>query len=174
MLLGYYDATPEVVGAAMSDMTFKTLVQNLQTLRTYLDNEKLNKQYNPFDFKANNSIISTLQNILKPITYIMDDYAVTQFFESGNMRQSNVIPSFMTKLFSKMQLPQVEFEKFVEQEYGQFDWFYDKKLKKYKNEWLSRLVRMPEEERKKLFEHKVQLSFNKKQYMRGMDIFLFF
>jgi len=27
---------------------------------------------------------------------------------------------------------------------------------------------MPEEERKKLFEHKVQLSFNKKQYMRGM------
>jgi hypothetical protein len=29
MLLGYYDATPEVVGAAMSDMTFKTLVQNL-------------------------------------------------------------------------------------------------------------------------------------------------
>lgn len=168
MLLGYYDATPEVVGAAMSDMTFKTLVQNLQTLRTYLDNEKLNKQYNPFDFKANNSIISTLQNILKPITYIMDDYAVTQFFESGNMRQSNVIPSFMTKLFSKMQLPQKEFEEFVEKEYGQFDWFYDKKLKKYKNEWLSRLVRMPEEERKKLFEHKVQLSFNKKQYMRGM------
>lgn len=168
MLLGYYDATPEVVGAAMSDMTFKTLVQNLQTLRTYLDNEKLNKQYNPFDFNANNSIISTLQTILKPITYIMDDYAVTQFFESGNMRQSNVIPSFMTKLFSKMQLPQKEFEEFVEKEYGQFDWFYDKKLKKYKNEWLSRLVRMPEEERKKLFEHKVQLSFNKKQYMRGM------
>lgn len=168
MLLGYYDATPEVVGAAMSDMTFKTLVQNLQTLRTYLNNEKLNKQYNPFDFNANNSIIQVLQNILKPITYIMDDYAVTQFFESGNMRQSNVIPSFMTKLFSKMQLPQKEFEEFVEKEYGQFDWFYDKKLKKYKNEWLSRLVRMPEEERKKLFEHKVQLSFNKKQYMRGM------
>ena len=168
MLLGYYDTTPEVVGAAMSDMTFKTLVQNLQTLRTYLDNEKLNKQYNPFDFKANNSIISTLQNVLRPITYIMDDYAVTQFFESGNMRQSNVIPSFMTKLFSKMQLPQKKFEEFIEKEYGQFDWFYDKKLKKYKNEWLSRLVRMPEEERKKLFEHKVQLSFNKKQYMRGM------
>ena len=130
------------------------------------------KDYNPFTFGAKFSINGSLRNFLTPITDKLEDTAVNAFYDSGKMYQSYVTPSFMTKLFNKFRQEGQAFEDFILNEYGSSEWFKfgagdDDITKGWRNEWLRLLAR--DENARKVFDHKVELNFNKHNYMRNMN-----
>ena len=130
------------------------------------------KDYNPFAFGAKFSMNGNLRNFLTPITDKLEDTAVNAFYDSGKMYQSYVTPSFMTKLFSKFRQEGQAFEDFILDEYGSSEWFKfgagDGDITKgWRNEWLRLLAR--DENARKVFDHKVELNFNKHNYMRNMS-----
>lgn len=130
------------------------------------------KDYNPFTFGAKFSINGSLRNFLTPITDKLEDTAVNAFYDSGKMYQSYITPSFMTKLFSKFRQEGQAFEDFILDEYGSSEWFKfgagDGDITKgWRNEWLRLLAR--DENARKVFDHKVELNFNKHNYMRNMS-----
>ena len=128
-----------------------------------------NANYNPFAYNGENSIAGSLRNFLSPITDILEDTAINAFYDSGKMYQSYVTPSFMTKLMNKFRLEGQEFEDFIMNEYGNSEWFKFAGAPNtgWRNEWLRQLARDPEA--RKVFDHKVELNFNKHNYMRNMS-----
>ena len=130
------------------------------------------KDYNPFTFGTKFGINGSLRNFLSPITDKLEDTAVNAFYDSGKMYQSYVTPSFMTKLFNKFRQEGQAFEDFILDEYGSSEWFKfgagDGDITKgWRNEWLRLLAR--DENARKMFDHKVELNFNKHNYMRNMS-----
>ena len=130
------------------------------------------KDYNPFAFGTKFGINGSLRNFLTPITDKLEDTAVNAFYDSGKMYQSYVTPSFMTKLFNKFRQEGQAFEDFILDEYGSSEWFKfgagDGDITKgWRNEWLRLLAR--DENARKVFDHKVELNFNKHNYMRNMN-----
>ncbi len=130
------------------------------------------KDYNPFAFGTKFGINGSLRNFLSPITDKLEDTAVNAFYDSGKMYQSYVTPSFMTKLFNKFRQEGQVFEDFILNEYGSSEWFKfgagdDDITKGWRNEWLRLLAR--DENARKVFDHKVELNFNKHNYMRNMN-----
>lgn len=130
------------------------------------------KDYNPFAFGTKFGINGSLRNFLTPITDKLEDTAVNAFYDSGKMYQSYVTPSFMTKLFNKFRQEGQAFEDFILDEYGSSEWFKfgagDGDITKgWRNEWLRLLAR--DENARKVFDHKVELNFNKHNYMRNMS-----
>lgn len=130
------------------------------------------KDYNPFAFGTKFGINGSLRNFLSPITDKLEDTAVNAFYDSGKMYQSYITPSFMTKLFNKFRQEGQAFEDFILNEYGSSEWFKfgagDGDITKgWRNEWLRFLAR--DENARKVFDHKVELNFNKHNYMRNMS-----
>ena len=130
------------------------------------------KDYNPFAFGTKFGINGSLRNFLSPITDKLENTAVNAFYDSGKMYQSYVTPSFMTKLFNKFRQEGQAFEDFILNEYGSSEWFKfgagdDDITKGWRNEWLRLLAR--DENARKVFDHKVELNFNKHNYMRNMN-----
>lgn len=130
------------------------------------------KDYNPFAFGTKFGINGSLRNFLTPITDKLEDTAINAFYDSGKMYQSYVTPSFMTKLFNKFRQEGQAFEDFILDEYGSSEWFKfgagDGDITKgWRNEWLRFLAR--DENAHKVFDHKVELNFNKHNYMRSMS-----
>lgn len=130
------------------------------------------KDYNPFAFGTKFGINGSLRNFLSPITDKLEDTAVNAFYDSGKMYQSYVTPSFMTKFFNKFRQEGQVFEDFILNEYGSSEWFKfgagdDDITKGWRNEWLRLLAR--DENARKVFDHKVELNFNKHNYMRNMS-----
>ena len=178
--LGYY-ITPEMVDIALNQTSFNTMKNYLMYITKSLRNAVGKDNYDPFKFKGDNNIKSNLQKFLQPLTDILEDTAVSSFYDSGKMYQSYVTPSYMTKLMNKFHEENPEtFRKFIEEEYGNYEWFRMtkdsqgnaipvNKASSWRNVWLRDLLRLPAEERKEVFKHKVQLNFNKHNYMRNMS-----
>ena len=175
-----YNASEEMVNNTINEENVKNMTRYLNFMVKSLDSAykeqqrnlgKVNvKSYDPFTFGADNSIGGTLRNFLTPITDQLEDTAVNAFYDSGKMYQSYVTPSFMTKLMNKFRLEGQDFEDFIMDEYGNSEWF------KFPNgdintgwriEWLRLLAR--DENARKVFDHKVELNFNKHNYMRNMS-----
>lgn len=143
------------------------MVEYLNDVVKSLDNVVKNKQkdYDPFKFKGENNISGSLGNFLKFVTDHMDNTTSSSFYDDGNMYQSYVIPSFMTKLMSKFHGTPKEVEKFINEEYGKSEWFFDKKNNRWRINWLQRALKASSDG---VLSHKVELNFNKHSYMRTM------
>ena len=152
-----------------STMYLNFMVKDLDKVYTAQHQGKL-KDYNPFKFGQKNGIDGSLRNFLTPITEVLEDTAVSAFYDSGKMYQSYITPSFMTKLMNKFRQTGQKFEDFMMDEYASSEWFaFDKygdfNRIQWRNSWLRLLQR---EDARKVFDHKVELNFNKHNYMRNM------
>ena len=164
-----YPVADSMVSEIINSDNILYLTKNLGFVVKDLDAAaKANKKdYDPFAFKRQNSIGGTLRNFLTPITDQLEDTATNAFYDSGKMYQSYVTPSFMTKLLQKFRLEGQDFEDFLEDEYGKSEWFKFKgRNGAWRNEWLRILA--ANEDARKVFDHKVELNFNKHSYMRNM------
>lgn len=173
-----YNVTDEMLTDVINDENIKSLTEYLGYMVKNLD-EALAKQnkgelkdYDPFKFGVKHSIGGTLRNFLTPITDKLEDTAVNAFYDSGKMYQSYITPSFMTKLFNKFRQEGQAFEDFILDEYGSSEWFKfnagDGDINRgWRNEWLRLLA--TDENARKVFDHKVELNFNKHNYMRNMS-----
>ena len=159
---------------SLSDMTYSLgwIIKNLDAVRqSQLRGE--NKDYNPFKFKGDNSIDGHVRNFLAPIAEVMQDSGNNAFYDSGKMYQSYITPSFMTRLMNTFHQEDTEaFKDFMLNEYGSSEFFktktkgplYDKMG--WRNEWMNRMYN--DKQMRHIIDHKVELNFNKHNYMRNM------
>ena len=171
-----YNITEEMLTDVVNAENIKKITESLGYIVKDLDkalqaqNKGTLKEYDPFKFGGENSIGGSLRNLLTPITDKLEDTAVNAFYDSGKMYQSYITPSFMTKLMNKFRQEGQAFEDFIMDEYGSSEWFKFPNGdidKGWRNEWLRILAK--DENARKIFDHKVELNFNKHNYMRNMS-----
>ncbi len=171
-----YNITEEMLTDVVNAENIKKITESLGYIIKDLDkalqaqNKGTLKEYDPFKFGGENSIGGSLRNLLTPITDKLEDTAVNAFYDSGKMYQSYITPSFMTKLMNKFRQEGQAFEDFIMDEYGSSEWFKFPNGdvdKGWRNEWLRILAK--DENASKVFDHKVELNFNKHNYMRNMS-----
>lgn len=159
----------DFINTIISSKNITNIINNLSDIVDNISAELNNPKYDPFKFQAANSIGGRLKKVLQPFTDKMEDTAVSSFFENGKMYQSYVTPSYMSKLMTKFHLEGAKFDEFIQEEFGKYDWFKDKKDNRWRISFLEKISKMPVEQRKEFFKHKVQLTFNKHGYMREMS-----
>lgn len=171
-----YNITEEMLTDVVNAENIKKITESLGYIVKDLDkalqaqNKGTLKEYDPFKFGGENSIGGSLRNLLTPIIDKLEDTAVNAFYDSGKMYQSYITPSFMTKLMNKFRQEGQAFEDFIMDEYGSSEWFKFPNGdvdKGWRNEWLRILAK--DENARKVFDHKVELNFNKHNYMRNMS-----
>nr|DAU16022.1 MAG TPA: ATP dependent DNA helicase [Caudoviricetes sp.] len=171
-----YNITEEMLTDVVNAENIKKITESLGYIVKDLDkalqaqNKGTLKEYDPFKFGGESSIGGSLRNLLTPITDKLEDTAVNAFYDSGKMYQSYITPSFMTKLMNKFRQEDQAFEDFIMDEYGSSEWFKFPNGdvdKGWRNEWLRILAK--DENARKVFDHKVELNFNKHNYMRNMS-----
>lgn len=165
-ILGYVTEEETINMALDSTETFTNMVNNLKKISDNLNAAKNQENYDPFKYMGTNNISNFLKGFLLPITDKLEDTAVSSFYDSGKMYQSYVTPSYLTVMMNKFTGTDERFQEFLENEYGQYEWF--KGPSGWRNEWLETLDGLSQSERKELFKHKVQLNFNKHNYMKNM------
>ena len=172
-LLGF-DIPNEIWDRVINVDNIKEMTKYLRYIVNSLDKVISSKQenYDPFKFKGLNSIGGTLQNLMTPVADIMENTGVSSFFDDGKMYQSYVTPSWMTKLMKKFKGNDKDVVDFIMREYGNSEWFkeqidsYEGWKSGWRNKWLERLINDPAA--REIFAHKVELNFNKHNYMRTM------
>lgn len=167
-ILGYNVEESDVNLALDSTETFHKMVNNVREIFNNLSKSKDKENYDPFKFRGEGNIGNYLKNFLTPLTERLEETAVSSFYDSGKMYQSYVTPSYLTVLMNHFQGEDAKFQQFLDTEYGQYEWFKNADGT-WKNMWLETLDGMSQQERKDLFKHKVQLNFNKHNYMRSMS-----
>lgn len=178
-ILGY-SAPAELVAENLTNEAILNTASVLSSIVWTIDKNKNNKSYNPFAYldvegKQNKgSIKGYLNQLLSPLTESLEDTAITCFYDNGKMYQSRVKPSFLTLQMQNFHLQGEEFKEFIRQNYAELPWFRDQDesfevdwTKGWRNPLLERLI--TNQDARDHFRHKVQLNFNKKQYMKGMN-----
>lgn len=167
-LFGYY-VTPDMVKNNLTKENYKKMYSALGYIIKSFENNLDNASYEPFKFKAKDSINGNMREFLKPITEQLEDIAVSAFYDSGKMYQSYVTPSYMSKLMQKFSQKGEAFDKFLTEEFGNQPWFHEGTdiERGWRNSWLRALA--TDSKAKEIFKHKVQLNFNKHNYMRNMS-----
>lgn len=169
-LLGFF-VTPDLVEANLSQENLRAMQSSLRYIVDTLGRNLDNSMYDPFKF-GKESINGNVRGFLRPIMETFEDIAVSAFYDSGKMYQSYITPSYTSKLFQKFSTKNPNFDQFITDEYGNYAWFKDPATdgeleRGWRNEWLRQLA--TDEKAREVFKHKVQLNFNKKNYMRNMD-----
>lgn len=167
-LLGYY-VTPEMVAENLNKDTFKRMFSALRYITNSLEKNLDNATYEPFKFGSRDGINGNTREFLKPITNHLEDIAVSAFYDSGKMYQSYITPSYTSKLFQKFGQTGQAFDDFIMAEYGNMPWFHtgNNIERGWRNAWLKSLA--TDSKAREIFKHKVQLNFNKHNYMRNMS-----
>lgn len=167
-LLGYY-VTPEMVAENLNKDTFKRMFSALRYITNSLEKNLDNATYEPFKFGSRDGINGNTREFLKPITDHLEDIAVSAFYDSGKMYQSYITPSYTSKLFQKFGQTGKAFDDFIMAEYSNMPWFHTGTNieRGWRNAWLKALA--TDSKAREIFKHKVQLNFNKHNYMRNMS-----
>lgn len=138
------------------------------TLSKHLNDEV----YDPFEFRT--GIKGNLMTAIGALIDNLEDVAVSSFYDNGKTYQSYVTPSYLTKFMQKMRLQGEAFETFIQEEFGQYDWF--KMGDEWRNPWIKAIVELGDRGFKcgtipyrELLAHKVELNFDKHGYMREMS-----
>ena len=176
--LGYM-ATEDMISEAVNADNINTWANDLRYITDDLTKaaNALNtgkiKSYDPFKYYGDFNISKAMREFLAPVLEKAEDTAVNAFYDSGKMYQSYVTPSFMTKLMDKFKYLQGdEFREFIMKEYGFSEWFKSSKRNfDIKQGWRNRVLQRlaNDENTRKAFDHKVELNFNKHNYMRNMS-----
>lgn len=167
-LLGYY-VTPEMVAENLNKDTFNRMFSALGYITNLLEKNLDNATYEPFKFGSRDGINGNTKEFLKPITDHLEDIAVSAVYDSGKMYQSYITPSYTSKLFQKFGQTGQAFDDFIMAEYGNMPWFHtgNNIERGWRNTWLKSLA--TDSKARKIFKHRVQLNFNKHNYMRNMS-----
>lgn len=169
-----YNIPSSMVETVLSTDTFNKMWKTAERIVKSLEENLTNKEYEPFEFKSKGSIEGNVRQFLKPITDQLEDTAVSAFYDSGKMYQSYITPSYMSKLMKKFAQQGEEFDKFIQKEYGNYPWFMStvNGKKVWRNLWLEILdnnTPIGGKTAREVLSHKVQLNFNKHNYMRNMN-----
>lgn len=171
--------TAETISEILTDQMFKDSLEKLQQLIKFNLEPNLNKtDYDPFKAEQGRTVSKfegNLRGFLKPILEYFNDTMENAVNEGGKTYQSFVIPSYLSMMFQRIREGGEEADKYIDREWGKYSFFKTQKGGRgagWLAPWIGELAR--DSEARKVFDHKVQLSFNKKgyskaQYMKSMN-----
>ena len=130
--------------------------------------------YKPFEYNADNNIYNSVKGFIEPVTNKLEDTHNSSVYDSGKMYQSYVTPSFTTMLMNLLKSDKLKSnnkeQEFIANFYGKSEWFAtpgERGELVWRNDMLKELCLNPQA--RKIFAHKVQLNFNKRNFMRTMS-----
>ena len=155
------------------------LMHQLKVINTMISKNANNAEYDPFAYgRDKDGIRSNLMRFFERLTDSYEDEAVTSFYEGGKMRQSYLLPSFLTMFTNKFHLEDKAFNRFLADEFNSefmrddlLDELSEEELKTavkkgWKNVWLQHMMADPKKRRN--FGCKTSITFNGSTYMKGM------
>jgi hypothetical protein len=171
-----------VAECQLEDDEIQSIFHELGIITTMVGRNATNPEYDPFAYNKD-GIRSNLMRFFEKLTDQFEDEAITSFYEGGKMRQSYLLPSYLTMFSSKFHLEDKAFNRFLLSEFnseffrtslfkeGIDDDSLAREVKKgWTNVWLSQMMSDPRKRRN--FRCKTSLTFNngknQKVYMRGM------
>lgn len=177
--LGFYTINEDLVKSILTIDNVKGITSSLKdllikTANGYEAQEETGNKYYPFEYSigksAPNSILGNLRAILRIPASRIDNTTAFSVYDNGKMHQSFCTPSYLFKLMTKFQLKDnSKFSEFIDNEYKKYQWFaiqnVDGKIS-YRTSWLQEMVDDPNT--REILKHKIQLNFNKHNYMRNM------
>lgn len=176
--LGFYNITQDLVESILTKDNVNNIASSLNDLLVKLDKgyriqEETGNKYYPFEYSigksAPNSILGNLRAILRIPASKIDNTTAFSVYDNGKMHQSFCTPSYLFKLMTKLGLKDdAKFREFMSKEFDQYQWFaieQDGKIV-YRLSWLQE---MQNQETREILKHKIQLNFNKHNYMRNMN-----
>lgn len=147
------------------------LMHQLNIINTAISRNADNVEYDPFAYgKGKDGVRSNFMRFFERLTDSYEDEAVTSFYEGGKMRQSYLLPSFLTMFTNKFHLNDQAFFDFVKSEFDtEFmrDLSFDDIRKGWNNVWLQHM--MSDAKKRLNFNCKTSITFNGSTYMRGMS-----
>lgn len=166
--LGYYAEEKDIAEVTKDKNSTHEILRNLESIIASLKDHKEDENYRPFAYdkdRDSGTLYNSLRGMLRPLTERLEDISVSSFYEGGKMYQTYTTPSYMTNLMAKFhQKDEAKFEKFIKEQYGSSEWFYTNG--EWRLPWLDRLT--ADKNARNIFDHKVQLAFDKKAYMSEM------
>ena len=176
--LGFYNITQDLVESILTKDNVNNIASSLNDLlikleKGYRIQEETGNKYYPFEYSigksAPNSILGNLRAILRIPASKIDNTTAFSVYDNGKMHQSFCTPSYLFKLMTKLGLKDdAKFREFMSNEFDQYQWFaieQDGKIV-YRLSWLQE---MQNQETREILKHKIQLNFNKHNYMRNMN-----
>lgn len=147
------------------------LMYQLGIINTAFSKNANNVEYDPFAYgKDKDGVRSNFMRFFERLTDSYEDEAVTSFYEGGKMRQSYLLPSFLTMFTNKFHLNDQAFFDFIKSEFDtEFmrDPSSDDIRKGWNNVWLQHM--MSDAKKRLNFNCKTSITFNGSTYMRGMS-----
>lgn len=176
--LGFYTINEDLVKSILTIENVKDITSSLKdlllkTAEGYKTQKETGNKYYPFEYSigksAPNSILGNLRAILRIPASRIDNTTAFSVYDNGKMHQSFCTPSYLFKLMTKFQLKDSgKFSEFMDNEYKRYQWFavdVNGKIN-YRASWLQEMVDDPNT--REILKHKIQLNFNKHNYMRNM------
>lgn len=176
--LGFYTINEDLIKSILTIENVKDITSSLKDLllkiaEGYKTQKETGNKYYPFEYSigksAPNSILGNLRAILRIPASRIDNTTAFSVYDNGNMHQSFCTPSYLFKLMTKFQLKDSgKFSEFMDNEYKKYQWFaVDVNGKtNYRASWLQEMIDDPNT--REILKHKIQLNFNKHNYMRNM------
>ena len=176
--LGFYTINEDLVKSILTIENVKDITSSLKdlllkTIEGYKTQKETGNKYYPFEYSigksAPNSILGNLRAILRIPASRIDNTTAFSVYDNGKMHQSFCTPSYLFKLMTKFQLKDIsKFNEFIDNEYKRYQWFavdVNGKIN-YRASWLQEMIDDPNT--REILKHKIQLNFNKHNYMRNM------
>ena len=176
--LGFYTINEDLVKSILTIDNIKEITSSLKglllkTTEGYKIQKETGNKYYPFEYSigksAPNSILGNLRAILRIPASRIDNTTAFSIYDNGKMHQSFCTPSYLFKLMTKFQLKDnSKFSEFMDNEYKKYQWFavdVNGKIN-YRVSWLQEMIDDPNT--REILKHKIQLNFNKHNYMRNM------
>ena len=177
--LGFYTINEDLVKSILTIDNVKDITSSLKDLllktsKGYKTQKETGNKYYPFEYSidgsAPNSILGNLRAILRIPASRIDNTTAFSVYDNGKMHQSFCTPSYLFKLMTKFQLKDnSKFSEFIDNEYKKYQWFAIQNVDgktSYRTSWLQEMVDDPNT--REILKHKIQLNFNKHNYMRNM------
>lgn len=167
-LLGHL-VTSEDVAKVLNTRLLNNAVKKLEAIIT-TTRENYNKpSYAPFTYQGDGNISSYVKEMIRPLVKDREATIEKSTYSDGKMHQTFVSHSYMTKLMDKFALKGEKFKEFILKNYD-IPWFRNQNAIEFgdgwKNVWLKMLA--TNEKAREVFQHRVQLNFDKKNYMKNM------
>lgn len=140
------------------------IIRTFQSLAIiYSGVSKLNE--NNKDIDLLNEYDSAYSQIAKLLSEVTEDAIESSIYENGKTYYSHVTPNYLGKLIKQLQnvtKNDNRFLKFIDKEFKQFNWFYNKEENRFRSDWLNQIVN--DNRIREGLQHKVLLNHDKVNY----------
>lgn len=153
----------------------KLLLPNLKVILNGVKEGKVKSKVTEEGFVKRGDLINTFgvayNSIASMLAEVTEDAIESSVRENDKSYYSHVTPSYLGKLvkqFKNVFEDEKRFNKFIEDEYKKYDWFYDKKNGRWRSDWIKKLAENAA--MRKALQHKVILSHDKKEMSKWDDL----